>query len=92
MTSINPALGAATGVPCKFREIRLRDPHENIFTALAIIQSHILASDSALNKEALFGPNDYTGQADLELAVSLLVAAVEEVERLEWSDDAGAMQ
>ena len=76
--------------PSTFREVRLRDPINNVFAALAILQSHILASDSNTSREHMWGGEDYTGGAELELAVSLLVAVVAELERKEWTVPATA--
>ena len=71
--------------PSIFREVRLRDPINNVFAAVAILQSHILASDSSMNREVMWGGDDYTGRTELELAVSLLVAVVAELEHRDWT-------
>lgn len=66
-----------------FIELRLGTPHDNLCTAIGLIQSHILAGDSALVPEKMFG-NFHFQQAGLEAAVAMLVAIIEDVENLRW--------
>ena len=70
--------------PRKFTELRMHKPYENIATAICLVQSHILATDSAFNVGVMFGNNNYSQTSALEAAVAMLVPLVGEVEDLSW--------
>ena len=67
----------------EFRDVKLHSPHENICAAVSIIQAHILAEDSTVNAESMFGVNYFKG-AGLEVAVAMLVPVIERLEKSEW--------
>lgn len=70
----------------EFTEVRLNTPLDNLCTAIGLIQAEILAGDSALNPERLFGCHHFKRTA-LETAVAMLVAMTGECEDLGWIDD-----
>lgn len=73
-----------------FRELRLNSPCDNLSAAIGMIQSHILASDSAYVPEVMFGLNAQWKTGPLQAAVALLVALVAPVDNMRWDDEAPA--
>lgn len=69
----------------EFTEVRLNTPLDNLCTAIGLIQAEILASDSNLNPERLFGHHHFK-RSTLEAAVAMLVAMTGECEDLRWVD------
>lgn len=67
----------------KFVPLRMNTPHDNLRSAIGIIQSHILAEDSSGSSEVLFGPSHFK-TSNLEAAVALLVAMLGEAEDMRW--------
>lgn len=89
MTEHHPVSGAgkALAAPRKFTKLRMHNPYENLATAIGLIQSHILATDSAFSAGVMFGDiYNYSATSSLEAAVAMLVPLVEEVEDLSWGD------
>ena len=70
----------------EFRDVKLHTPHENLCAAISIIQAHILAEDSTVNAESMFGVN-YLRGAGLEVAVAMLVPVIELLEKSEWRSE-----
>lgn len=66
--------------------MKLHSPHENICAAVSIIQAHILADDSTVNAESMFGVHYFKG-AGLEVAVAMLVPVIELLEKSEWRSE-----
>ena len=58
---------------------------EKLFTAISILQAHILAQDSALNAEVLFGINHLNSNG-LEMAERLLQDLVIDLDDLSVHD------
>lgn len=81
-------MSTATPVQPFIRAAYLSSPQNNLSAAIGIIQSQILASDSMLERAAMFGYNDHTDTLPLEAALSLLLAVLDPVEKLQWKDDA----
>lgn len=73
----------------EFKELRMHSPHENLCTAIGLIQTQILAADSDINTEVMFGSYHFR-RAGLEAAVAMLVAMIEEVEDLQWRKEKAA--
>lgn len=67
----------------KFTELRMHTPNDNLCAAIGLIQSHILAEETELNPDVMFGwsRND---RAALETAVALLAAMTGLSENLRW--------
>lgn len=63
--------------------------HDKLCAAIGIVQLHILASDSVLIPEKMFGLN-YMPNAALELAEKLLVEVLPTA--LDWPDPANERQ
>ncbi|RDW12632.1 hypothetical protein [Paracoccus thiocyanatus] len=72
--------------PFKFTEVRLNPPHDNLCAAIGLIQAEILAEDSGLDPEVMFGSFHFR-RAPLETAVAMLVAMVGEAESLRWHSE-----
>lgn len=70
----------------EFRDVKLHSPHENICAAVSILQAHILAEDSTMNAESMFGDNYFKG-AGLEVAVAMLVPVIEQLEKSKWRSE-----
>jgi hypothetical protein len=71
----------------KFTEVKMHTPQDNLMAALGIIQTHLLASDSNLKREVMFGPVfDFTERVSLEAAVALLVPLLETVDDKRWEE------
>lgn len=70
----------------KFRELRMNTPWDNLTTAIGLIQAQILAEETSLNPECLFGLHHFK-RSSLEAAVALLAAMTGEVEEMKWGDD-----
>lgn len=68
----------------KFTELRMQDPYENLATAIGLIQSHILASDTAFDVAVVFGGSNYSQSRALQAAVAMLIPLIDEVEDLSW--------
>lgn len=84
-----PGMPGGTLARSEFRNLRLQTPHDNLCTAIGLIQAHILAGDSALIPEMMFG-NFHFRQAGLETAVAMLVAILGEAEDLQWIEEKAA--
>ncbi|AJE47174.1 hypothetical protein [Celeribacter indicus] len=69
-----------------FRELKMNTPLFNITVALSIIQSHILASDSALDPHMMWGGNHIKDDG-LEAAVALLAPVIDVLEDLSWEGE-----
>jgi hypothetical protein len=65
------------------REVRMRDPLENLTMAIGLLQSHILASDSTYDAAKMF---DHQAMPVLpvEMALNLLMPLLSETGE-EWS-------
>jgi hypothetical protein len=71
----------------QFTEVKMHTPRDNLAAALGIIQTQLLAYDSKLNREVMFGPVfDFTQGASLEAAVALLVPLLETVDDKRWDE------
>lgn len=67
--------------------IETMNSHDKLCAAMAIMQAHILASDTTLNAEALFGLSHFE-TAGLELAERLLDDCLPDIERAcDWHKD-----
>lgn len=73
----------------EFREVLFNTPHDNLCTAISLIQSHILAGESLLNPESLFGQHRFE-RADLEAAVAMLVPLTGYLEKVQWEGEGSA--
>lgn len=69
----------------KFTELRMGTPWDNLTAAIGIIQTEILAGETVLKPDVLFGTDRFK-HVGLETAVALLVAVVGEVEDVRWSN------
>lgn len=78
---------AAMSDAFNFTEVRMCTPLDNLTAAVGMIQSHILASDTHLDAQVMFGRNDLHRRAALEAAVAMLVPLFESVCELKWSRD-----
>jgi len=67
----------------EFKPVRLHTPHDNLCAAIGLIQAQILAGDTDLVPEVMFGSYHFPRSA-LETAVAMLVAMVGEAEDLRW--------
>ncbi|RWR03964.1 hypothetical protein [Paenirhodobacter populi] len=68
----------------KFTEVKLHSPLDNIAAALCIIQTHILASETKLDAEVMFGVGRFQ-RSDLEAAVALLCPLTGPLEKAKWT-------
>lgn len=71
----------------QFTPVRMGCPYDNLSAAISIIQAEILASDTGLNPEVMFG-NCHLKRAGLEAAVALLIGITDEVENVRWNGGA----
>ena len=69
--------------PFKFKDIKLNSPHDNLCIAIGLIQSEILAGETTLDPDVVFGGYRFS-RSTLEMAVALLVGIVGEAESLRW--------
>jgi len=58
--------------------VRSKTPHDKVCTAISILQAHILAADSALIPEKIWG-HQYMRALGLEQAVKLLIEVLDDV-------------
>ncbi len=72
----------------KFVAPQLGTPLDNLAAAIGIIQAQILAADTEVNTEVMFGPH-YFPTEGLQTAVALLVAVLGPVEDLRWRQPEG---
>lgn len=68
----------------KFTEVKLQNLYENLTTAIGLIQTYIIAGDSCLNDEVLFGKGAFYRDKPLSAALALLVPMIDEVDGLVW--------
>lgn len=70
----------------KFTPLRMNTPHDNLCTAISIIQTQIMATDSDLIPNVMFGNYHFTTD-QMQAAVALLVAMIGEVENMRWNPE-----
>lgn len=73
----------------EFTELRMNSPMDNLTAAIGIIQTEILAGDTGLDPDVLFGADHFNRtRAGLEAAVALLapIVAAAYDRNLRWDD------
>lgn len=72
--------------PIEFEGLRMGRPFDNLCAAISIVQSEILAGDTCLNPDRLFGVYHFKRDG-LETVVALLVGMIDEIEELNWKPE-----
>lgn len=86
MTQTKTKTEVPQGDRFQFRGVQLHTPVDNLFSAIGLIQAQVLAADSGLNPEVVFG-SYHARSAPLDVALSLLVPLLDLVEDGKWHDD-----
>ncbi|RWR44973.1 hypothetical protein EOW65_17670 [Sinirhodobacter ferrireducens] len=70
----------------KFTPVKMGTPEDNLRFAISILQTHILATDTGLNADVMFG-GYRSDRLDLEAVVSMLAALIDVIDSVNWEVD-----